>query len=196
MSTVGNRDWQSNDMNILKGDMFEIIDKMVGELDRRFTVNEFLLRACCTIDPSSTSFLWLYQMLPIADMFACLGLNIDNLKAQVSVASNNSRVAGKVSNAHDVMVELLNMTCFYSRKLPWQSPSHLLVPTAERSFSTMKRVKTYLQSTMADQRLNNLCLLAIEREMSHDLLIDPSSVTDKFALLAERKLPLMNRKRD
>jgi hypothetical protein len=96
-------------MNILKGDMFEIIDKMVGELDRRFTVNEFLLRACCTIDPSSTSFLWLDQMLPIADMFACLGLNIDNLKAQVSVASNMSRMAGKVSNAHDVVVELLNM---------------------------------------------------------------------------------------
>ena len=29
-------------------------------------------------------------------------------------------------------------------------------PTAERSFSTMKRVKTYLRSTMTDQRLNNL----------------------------------------
>jgi hypothetical protein len=44
---------------------------------------------------------------------------------------------------------------------------------------------------MTDQRLNDLCLLAIEREMSHALLIDPSSVIDKFALLAERKLPLM-----
>jgi hypothetical protein len=49
-----------------------------------------------------------------------------------------------------------------------------------------------LRSTMADQRLNNLCLLAIEREMSHDLLTDPSSLIHKFALLAERKLSLMN----
>lgn len=63
--------------------------------------------------------------------------------------------------------------------------------SAERSFSTMKRVKTYLRSTMADQRLNDLCLLAIEREMSHDLLNDPSSVITKFAMLAERKLPLI-----
>ena len=55
--------------------------------------------------------------------------------------------------------------------------------TAERSFSTMKRVKTYLRSTMTDQRL-----LAVEREMSHDLLSDPSSVVDKFALLRDRRL--------
>ena len=55
----------------------------------------------------------------------------------------------------------------------------------------MKRVKTYLRSTMADQRLNDLCLLAIEREMSHDLLNDPSAVITKFAMLAEQKLPLI-----
>ena len=62
---------------------------------------------------------------------------------------------------------------------------------AERSFSTIKRVRTYLRSTMSDQRLNDLCLLAIEREMSHDLLNDPSSVITKFAMLAERRLPLI-----
>ena len=58
--------------------------------------------------------------------------------------------------------------------------------TAERSFSTMKRVKTYLPSTMTHQSLNNLCMLAVERDMSHDLLSDPSSVIDKFALLRDR----------
>jgi len=54
-----------------------------------------------------------------------------------------------------------------------------------------KRVKTYLRSTMTDQRLNNLCLLAAEREMSHDLLSHPSSVIDKFALLRDRRLSLV-----
>jgi len=202
MSTVGYRDRQSNDLHNLKRDMFQIIDKMVGELDRRFTGNETLLRACCTIDPSSTSFLRLDQMLPIADMFAYLGLNIDNLKAQVSVASNMFRMAGitgKVSNAHDVLVELLNMKVAFPDLLLF-AQIVLTIPiasaSAERSFSTMKRIKTYLRSTMADQRLNDLCLLTIEREMSNELLIDPSSVIDKFALMAERKLPLLIRKRD
>ena len=59
---------------------------------------------------------------------------------------------------------------------------------AQLSCSTIKRVKTYLRSTMTDQKLNNLCLLAVEREMSHDLLSDPSSVVDKFALLRDRRL--------
>jgi hypothetical protein len=194
MSTVGYRERQSNDVHILKRNMFEIIDKMVGELDRRFSGNESLLRACCTIDPSSTSFLQLNQMLPIVDTFAYLGLDIDNLKAQVSVASNMFRIAGKVSNSHDVLVELLNMKVAFPDLLLF-TQIVLTIPiasaSAERSFSTMKRVKTYLRSTMTDQRLNDLCLLAIEREMSHALLIDPSSVIDKFALLAERKLPLM-----
>jgi len=63
--------------------------------------------------------------------------------------------------------------------------------TAERSFSTMKRVKTYLRSPMTEQRFNNLCLLAVEREMSHDLLSDPSSVIDKFALLRNRRVSLV-----
>ena len=73
--------------------MFNLIDKMVGELHRRFSGNESLLRACSTIDPSSTSFLQLDQMMPIADMFGYLGLNVANLKAQVSVASNMFRVS-------------------------------------------------------------------------------------------------------
>jgi hypothetical protein len=55
----------------------------------------------------------------------------------------------------------------------------------------MKRVKTIPAIYhVSDQRLNDLCLLAIERELSHDLLINPSSVIEKFALLADRKLPL------
>jgi len=132
--------------------------------------------------------------LPIANMFAYLGLNVDNLKAQVSVASNMFQVAVQVSNPHDVLVELLKMKEAFPDLLLF-SQIVLTVPiasaSAERSFSTMKRVKTYLRSTMADQRLNDLCLLAIEREMSHDLLNDPSSVITKFAMLAERKLPLI-----
>ena len=74
-----------------------MLDKMDGEIDRRFSGNESLLRACCTIDPSVPSFLQLEQMLPIADMFAYLGLNADNLKAQVTVASNMFQVAVQVS---------------------------------------------------------------------------------------------------
>lgn len=36
--------------------------------------------------------------------------------------------------------------------------------TIERSFSTMRRVKTWLRSTMADDRLSGLCMLSVHRE--------------------------------
>ena len=44
---------------------------------------------------------------------------------------------------------------------------------------------------MTDGRLNDLCMLAIERELSHELLIDPTAVLDTFAKLAERRVRLL-----
>ncbi|XP_020266691.1 zinc finger MYM-type protein 1-like [Asparagus officinalis] len=46
------------------------------------------------------------------------------------------------------------------------------VATAERSFSKLKLVKTYLRSTMAQERLNNLAILSIENEMLQDIDVD------------------------
>ena len=36
--------------------------------------------------------------------------------------------------------------------------------TIERSFSTMRRVKTWLRATMADDRLSGLCMFSVHRE--------------------------------
>lgn len=36
---------------------------------------------------------------------------------------------------------------------------------AERSFSTLRRVKTYLRSTMTQQRLNHACVLSVHKEI-------------------------------
>ena len=41
--------------------------------------------------------------------------------------------------------------------------------SAERSFSSFRRLKTYLRSTMTEERLTNLALLYIERDISSQL---------------------------
>ena len=41
--------------------------------------------------------------------------------------------------------------------------------TAERSFSTLRRINTYLRSTMSQQRLNNVMLLHVHKDMCDDL---------------------------
>jgi len=49
--------------------------------------------------------------------------------------------------------------------------------TCERSFSKMKIIKNYLQNSMADKRLSDLTILAVE----HDFDINYERVIDQFS---------------
>ena len=62
---------------------------------------------------------------------------------------------------------------------------------AERSFFCLKRVKTYLRSTMSQQRLNNLSLLSTERDVTDLVLHNLSPVVDKFAMQKSRRLNIV-----
>ncbi|KAL7630341.1 UNVERIFIED_CONTAM: hypothetical protein RMT77_019511 [Armadillidium vulgare] len=48
--------------------------------------------------------------------------------------------------------------------------------TIERSFSTLRRVKKWLRSTISNERLNGLCLISVHREkvsrQKHQLIED------------------------
>src|SRR3954465_6462515 len=59
------------------------------------------------------------------------------------------------------------------------------VASAERSFSKLKLIKSYLRSTMSQERLNGLALLSIEREMVGRL--DNESIIDDFASQKARR---------
>ena len=60
--------------------------------------------------------------------------------------------------------------------------------SAERAFSTMGRVKTYLRSTMTTDRLSGLGLMTIYRKKASKLDLD--EVIDVFARKKDRKLEL------
>ena len=54
--------------------------------------------------------------------------------------------------------------------------------TIERSFSTLRRVKTWLRSTMNEERLNGLCMLSIHKKLVHDNMNElQTNVMEKFA---------------
>ena len=63
------------------------------------------------------------------------------------------------------------------------------VASAERSFSKMKLIKTYLRSSISQERLDGLALLAIENEGAKQLNID--DLLDKFANTKARAAKLM-----
>jgi len=48
----------------------------------------------------------------------------------------------------------------------------------ERSFSTLKRIKFYLRSTMSEKRLNNMAVLSIEHDLCQRL--DHEAIVTKF----------------
>ena len=58
--------------------------------------------------------------------------------------------------------------------------------TAERTFSIMRRVKTYLRSTMLTDRMTALALLNIYRQNDADINIE--KVIDRFAQNKNRKM--------
>ena len=57
--------------------------------------------------------------------------------------------------------------------------------SAEWSFSTLKRVKSYLRSTMKEERLNALAVLNIESELTREL--DYKDIIEDFANKQSRK---------
>ena len=58
--------------------------------------------------------------------------------------------------------------------------------SAERSFSKLKLIKSYLRSTMSQKRLNGLAILSIEKEMLEEL--EYKNLISQFASQKVRKI--------
>lgn len=64
--------------------------------------------------------------------------------------------------------------------------SPVSVASAERSFSKLKLIKTYLRSTMTQHRLNGLAMMSINRNVSRQLSYD--NIIDNFAAIKSRRV--------
>ncbi|RZF44144.1 hypothetical protein LSTR_LSTR017028, partial [Laodelphax striatellus] len=54
--------------------------------------------------------------------------------------------------------------------------------TAERSFSTLRRLKSYLRNSCGQDRLTGLALMSVHREV----ILDTDEVINEFALRKSR----------
>ena len=60
----------------------------------------------------------------------------------------------------------------------------------ERFFSCLKRVKTYVRSSIGDERLGNLMLISVEKAIRG---VDKNILVDKFGKKKERRYPVVHR---
>lgn len=81
------------------------------------------------------------------------------------------------------------ITCFRNQTLITSVIGLIIVYSAHlRSFSTLRRTKTWLRSTQGQERLSSLASMQIEREILSEIKIQ--DIVSKFAAKAERRLRL------
>ena len=126
----------------------------------------------------SPHFLEANHTAPLADSY---GLDRSALPMECSLAKHT--LNGKdLNEVIDVLRELSPLrTAFPVLVKLVQIALTIAVSTAhcERSFSALKRIKSYLWSTMTQQRLVDLAILSIEEELSKNLSLD--NVVNQFA---------------
>ncbi|XP_022161013.1 uncharacterized protein LOC111027095, partial [Myzus persicae] len=71
----------------------------------------------------------------------------------------------------------------YIYRLTLTSP--VTVASNERSFNKLKSIKTHLRSTMADERLNSLVVLGVEKDIVDQL--DMNKIPHKWSILKNRR---------
>ena len=59
------------------------------------------------------------------------------------------------------------------------------ISSAERAFSTLRRLKTHLRSTISQERLSNLAILATEKDISLNINLD--NIIEQFAQVKARR---------
>lgn len=94
--------------------------------------------------------------------------NID--KPERLIAVLNATIVDLYPSIHRILTILLTM--------PVSSA------TSERSFSAMRRIKSYLRSTMGDERLSNLSLMHVHRQIP----VEIDKVLSEFINRKNRRL--------
>ncbi|XP_063765900.1 zinc finger MYM-type protein 1-like [Eleginops maclovinus] len=163
---------------------FPVINRLISELDRRFSSDScHVLKGATALNPKHETFLDKDTLLPMAEHY---GVLIENLSAELHqlkrlIERKNQR-GDVVSTTHDVLVllrpykdafvDLFKLVCI-SMTLPVTSAS------CERSFSCLRRLKTYLRNKSGDARTSNLGVLAISSSRAKAL--DVEAVINRFA---------------
>ena len=137
---------------------YPVLDKLQAELSSRFDeANKSLLRAVSVLDPCSAKFLDINLIKPMAEQYS-----VDTTYLDVELKQARRLIDRKTHEGVSVksLVELSTFLNPYKEAFPdlykLITIALVLPPTSascERSFSSMRHIKSYLRSTMSDNKL-------------------------------------------
>ncbi|XP_074291587.1 uncharacterized protein LOC141618388 [Silene latifolia] len=99
-------------------------------------------------------------------------VDLNDLYSELKVIQ--STLPNKLMSATEILEFVISADCYPNASISYKF--FLTVPvtvaSAERSFSKLKLIKTYLRSSMSQERLNGLAILSIEKELLKDIDVD------------------------
>lgn len=168
---------------------YPYLDDLVSSLNERFNSNSKLITSLSYLLPSKIKNST-FNDVQMALEFYNDDLNMDSCKSTLkgefelwqmkwkteTVIPTNS-LDTLLNCSKDIFPNIFTMLNIFSI-LPVTTAS------VERSFSTLKRLKTYLRNSTSENRLNGLALINVHR----DIDLDIDSILDVFANKKERRL--------
>jgi hypothetical protein len=191
-STIGNRDndlpKDADPQSFYRAKVYHpVLDSMLSEMKRRFCVDSnSLVRAAITCHPSNSNFLDTHAIIPLAEAY---NINMKQLSSEIDVCRNIISCLPHSPNGIADVINLLQPACGFPR-LRQLLQLVLTIPianvSAERSFSALRRIRTYLRSKMSFSRLTGLAIMNIERNLTRN--VDLDSMVDIFVYLPNTDL--------
>ena len=142
------------------------LDSLIMSLGQRFSNENLPAYELLSLHPS------IFLSLPFAEFFQkvkifCDYYNLNNILAEVELWYNLWKEK-KMSDSELKEIELVKEAqSFYpgiKKALQISLAQPCTTCTIERSFSTLRRVKTWLRSTMLENRLVGLCMMSVHRK--------------------------------
>ncbi|XP_031425812.1 zinc finger MYM-type protein 1-like [Clupea harengus] len=170
----------------------EVCDTILGHTRERFAFKDHLISATLLQGPQFENYLNVFPDVALATTLKAYPmLNGSKLKTELSLIYSTV----EFRSCHGA-VDLFQL--FMENNLVEVFPEtetllKIIITTpmataeAERCFSTLKRVKTFLRNTMTQERLNALAMLSMEQRLVTDMLDFNQRVIEKFANLKERR---------
>ena len=178
---------------------FEVLDLLSGELDNRFQQPsfKFLQEMECILIKSCNG-----ECIKPSEEFCSMygkDLQIDRLSSQLNMlpdlvrtVSDQQQYGIKSVTAIGTILDLMNANSFsksFLSEVDCLLRIYLTIPmtsaTAERTFSTVRRLKSYLRSTMSQKRLNHVVLLHTHKERTDAL--DLLTIAKEFVSANDRR---------